>query len=278
MAAYPGVSLVFLGTASIQNHLSATCGYRYRDRVGAVELHGKFDASGDFWPLVTYEVATGKDKWHTISGTAPSRDSVAIKIDSTNSRALLHIDMDPFRDLIGKYRWGRIALENGEAAILPLDDLLPTGDNPDETDFKAAVNDGDPHRFGSSFSLLAVTCFSERLIGDFAFVCPETKCVTEVWGQRDSKGDFSPFVTLQAGNSDKEWQDVQKPGKTAGGTVLKVSNENLIQTVSVDLTPYKSLIGKVKYGKVVFSNEDFSVFALDSLKPPFMKQPSVPEP
>jgi hypothetical protein len=277
MADYPGVPLVLLLTSSVGGQLSASCGYRYLDRIGSAELHGKFGSDGLFRPVVKYEVATAPNKWNTVGQSAKPSDSVAIKVDSATPYAMLQIDMDPFRPMLAKYRWGRIVLENGESTTFPLDDLLPTGDNPNDTDFKAAVNDENPDRFGSSFRLVAVISLSGHLTGEFALIPGEKRRVGELAGRRDSDGAFLPVVTLQAGNSDHEWRTLEEPEKVQAPTALRLSDDNPAQTIRVGLDSYTTLIGKSKYAKVVFSNGDFSVFELDRLKPPFMRSPLVPE-
>lgn len=277
MADYPGVPLVLLLTSSVSDHLTASCGYRYLDRIGPVELHGKFNSDGVFRPMVKYEVAIAANKWRSVGQSAKPSDSVAIKIDSAAPQAMLEIDMDPFRPMIGKFRWGKVVLENGESTTFSLDDLLPTGDNPNDKDYKTSISDEDPNRLGSSFSLVAVVSVSGHLTGEFAPVPGEKRRVAELPGRRDNNGDFVPVVTWQAGNSDQGWQTLRESPKPEGSTVLAISAENPAQTVRVDLDPYRPVIGKLKYGKVVFSDGDFAVFELDRLKPPVMSPPPEPE-
>lgn len=277
MADYPSVPLVLLLTSSVGDHLYGSFGYRYVDRIGAVELHGKMGSDGLFQPIAKYEVAIGPNKWRTLGQSSKTSDSTAIRIDSVASHAMLEIDMDPFRPMIDKYRWGRIVLENGESTTFSLDDLLPTGDNPNDKDYKTRITDEAPDRFGSSFSLVAVTSLSGHLTGEFGFVGGEKRRVVDITGWRDSNGNFLPAVTLQAGNSDHDWRTLQEPGTAQGATTLTLSNDNPGQTVRVDLDSYRSLIGNSKYGKIVFSNGGFSVFELDRLKPPFTSPPPVPE-
>jgi len=271
MATFPGVPLVVLLTSSINDHLEATCGYRYLDRIGPVELHGRFDSRGKFWPIVEYQVPSGPNKWRTTAQSPKSSDATAIKIDSITSHAMLLVDMEPFRPLIGKYQWGRIVLENGESAMLSLYDLLQTADDPSDANYKSEIRDENPHRFGSVFSLIAVICFSGHLTGEFAVLGADRRYVGEIVGRQDSNGDFSPVVTWQAGNSNQDWHTVEESPKLEDGTTLKISTENPAQSILVDLDPYRLLIGRFKYGKIVFSNGDYSVFELDSLKPSYQR-------
>jgi hypothetical protein len=272
MADYPDVPLVLLLTSSIDDHLYACFGYRYVDRIGPVELHGKVGSDGLFQPVVRYEVAVGPNKWRTLSQSSRTSDPTAIRIDSVASHAMLEIDMDPFRPMIGKYRLGRIVLENGESVTFSLDNLLPTGDNPADRDYKAAVSGDNPDRFGSSFCLVAVVSLSGHLTGEFALI-GDTRRAPELTGQRDDNGEFSPVVTWETGNSNEDLQIVRESRQPEHSTRLTIFPENRTQTIQVDLDPLKRAIGKVKYGKVIFSNGDFSAFELDQLKPPFTRAP-----
>ena len=276
MAAFPGTSLVPLLAISEDNRVTVAFGYRYLDRVGPTQLHGKFDSAGQFWPVVTYQIAIAPNKWRTVAKSDAPPDARGIRIDPAHPKVSLEVNMNPLLSQIAKYTRCRVVLENSESATLLLDDLLPIGDDPNDSDFKAAVMDDNPRRLNSTFSLIAVTSLSNRLIGEFAFMCPDKPCSTEISGCRDGYGEFAPDVTLSAGNSTDEWKNVTMPADRKQETKLRISNQLSSPNIRVDLTDYKPLIRKVKFAKVVFSNGDFSVFEMTSLEPPFMKAPPAP--
>jgi hypothetical protein len=266
---YPGVPFLVLSTSSIDDHLSAGCAYQYIANKGPVVLHGTRNAEGEFAPFVSYQVAVeGTTKWKTIGKSPESSNPVQIEISPANPRMLLDVDMEVFRSRIGKFRWGRIVLENGDAAPFSIDDLLPTGNNPDaKGNFKQFVNDLDPYRFGSSFKLGAVTCFSNKLVGDFYFIGGPKGSSIELQGAQTPDGDFWPSVTLEAGNSEHDWQAMGKSTNEGAQTSLKVSYRYPLEPIRVVLDAYKPAIGRFKLGKIIFSNGKFAVFEIAELKP-----------
>jgi hypothetical protein len=267
----PGVPFVLLSTSSIDNHLLAGCGYQYLEAKGPVKLRGtKGDIYSDLTPCVIYEVATeGKGKWKTIARSTPAPNSLTIEIGPTRPRVLLNVDMEPFRSSIGKIRWGRLLLENGEAATFQIDDLLPAGNSPDASagNFKQDVTDLHPNRFGSSFSLIKVTSFLKQLVGDFIFVGGGEGASIDIRGARDGNEDFWPSVLLQVGNSEKDWQTLGKVTHKGTQTLLKVFHNGPWENLRIDMDRFKPVAGKFTYGKIVFSNGDFAVFELRDLRP-----------
>jgi hypothetical protein len=177
----------------LTNRLSAGCGYQYLERKDPVRLHGTKDSNGEFMPFVTYEVATkGKTKWKTIGRFIQSKKPATIEITAANHRVLLQVDMELFRSSIGKFRWGRLVLENGDCAPFGIDDLLPAGGSPDADmgNFKQEITDLHPSRFGSSFSLVSITSFSKRFVGDFVFVGSPNKSFTGDQRDEDARRRF----------------------------------------------------------------------------------------
>ena len=267
----PGVPFTVVATTSIDGRLSAGCAYRYIAGSAPTVLHGTSSANGDLSPFVTYEVATqDRMKWKTVAKFTESQNPATIEVNAANPTALLHVDMEPFRPTIGKFRWGRVVLENGQGAIFAIDDLLPTGNGPaaGTGDFKQDINDLDPRRFESSFELVAVTSFSNRIVGDFIFIGNSRVSSTEIKGTKTQDGDFWPDVTFHAGNSDQSWQALEKSTKQQGTpTSLKVSNQGTLPPLRVALDGYKQAFGRFKYGKIIFSGGEFAVFKIEDLKP-----------
>ncbi len=266
---YPGIPFFVLSTSSIDDHLSAICAYQYIADKGLTILRGTTGVGGGFVPFVSYQVAEqGRTKWKTIGASAQVSQSTELEVGPANPRVLLDVDMDAFRRIIGKFRWGRLILQNGDAATFAIDDLLPTGDNPDaDGNFSQSITDLGAKRFGSSFSLMKVTSFSKRVIGEFIFVGGGDGSCVDIKGIRDGNEDFWPSVTLQAANSNDNWQTVGQSGKDGPQIPLRVCHKSPWENLRINVHAFKSIAGKFTYGKVVFSNGDFAVFELRNLRP-----------
>jgi hypothetical protein len=266
----PGVPFMVVGTSSIDGHLSASCGYQYLANRGAVLLHGAEAPRADLSPFVTYEVATeDKTKWKTIRTFNDSINSKKTEVNPTNSRVLLQVNMDPFRSEIGTARWGRLVLENGDAAIFAISDLLPTGNSPDAQggSFKQHIEDLNPNRLGSSFELVTVTSFSRRVVGDFIFAGHVNQSSTLVRGTKTSDGDFWPSVTLEASDSGNNWKKVGRSSEQGMPISLDVIDNHTLRPLRVVLDAYRTPFQGYKYGKVIFSDGKFAVFETAELKP-----------
>ena len=166
-------------------------------------------------------------------------------------------------------------IESGDAAIVELEDLLPTADARGQSgDFREDVFGGDLKMRQQGFKdpepnnpahLRSVTSLGGRLIGDFIFV-PRSENSAVIEGTRTLDGDFWPKVALQVGNSDQHWERIGQSKHDGAPERLEVSAERG-ETIRVLLNDYKPLIGKYKYGRIVFSNGESGVFYLDLLNP-----------
>lgn len=258
-------------TSSIDGQLSAICVYHYVPTRRVTVLHGVKSAQTDLSPFVTYELA-GEDKtnWRAIGKFFTSANSASVEVSAANPSALLTVDMEPFRPSIGRVRWGRIVLETGEAAIFAIDNLLPTGNSPGAAagNFKQEISDFDARRYGSAYRLVSVTSISNHITGDFIFIGNSGANSVKIEGSQTGDGEFWPFVTLQAGNSEKDWQTLGKAEKHMGTfSSLKLSNQGTLSPVRIRLDDYRTAVGTGGYGKIIFSDGSFAVFELAQLKP-----------
>jgi hypothetical protein len=117
-----------IGTES--DHLIGTCFYMNSTKGNqarqSVSIVGIQTADGNFWPTVLLQVAnevTGR--WHTIEQPSIRGHSVILTVQSNSTSKVLNVDLEAFRPMIGKFRYGRVTLKRGEGAILKLEDLLP---------------------------------------------------------------------------------------------------------------------------------------------------------
>lgn len=265
----PAAPFEIAGTGSVSGQLSAGAVYRHIDNKPPVVLKGRRDSYGDFYLSVSYEVGTqGRRRWKQIAGLTLPEVPITVRIDGTNPKALVRVDMEPFRSSIGKFRWGRVVGPNGETAEIMLEDLLPTPESRDASgNFKKDITDPNPTRFGSLFALVSLTSFSKQLVGDFVFYAPQGT-FAEIKGTESADEEFWPVVVLQCGNEDGKWDTVGRSSKSGKMTMLKLSSEESLRRIHVPLDAYKGCQGRFKYGRVIFpDNEIAAVFQISDLEP-----------
>jgi hypothetical protein len=273
----PGVPFTIRDFRFVDATLSAEGWYCYTQGRDPVVLHGKKEANPPFFrPVVTYEVGVeDKAKWKRLdAGTEQARSDTAT-VNPDNPMVNITINMEPLRGWIGTYRYGRVVLENGDAAVVALEDLLPTARARDgHGNFKEDVIGGDaggmlkhgfkPPRPNDPAVLSNVISLGGQLIGEF-LVDTQGKTVT-LKGTRTLDGDFWPTATFEVGNSEKDWKEIGKSKNNGTSATLEIS-EGKAETVRFLLGDYKSLISQYKFGKIVFSNGESTVFYLDLLEP-----------
>jgi hypothetical protein len=126
-------------------HLDADADY-FKLTPGEITLNGRRikDPVGDarrFYPYARLEVSNEMDRGWQVIGRSPKAGQgvetaavmVPVKIGVANPQAKRNetcvIDMNPFRTLVGKFRYGRVVLKDGGASqTLVLSDLLPPQD------------------------------------------------------------------------------------------------------------------------------------------------------
>lgn len=128
--------------------LSASAFYHNRDSAEPKQVEGRqiYDETllgTFFWPYVQLEASNLRDKEWTVIGVSPSAtagidasvlmypDKAAYVERSAPQSAICQINLDPFRPLIGKFRYGRVVLRSGGASqFIVLSDLLPPEPSP----------------------------------------------------------------------------------------------------------------------------------------------------
>ncbi|SRR5579884_323563 len=275
----PGVPFVIAYTDYSDETYALGAGgwYRYTQGRDPVVLHGKREPGGLFRPALAYEVAMeDKTKWKRIPAEVQP-DSDTITVSPENPIIRLTMSMEPFRSCIGIYRYGRVVLESGDSAILALEDLLPTANARGATgDFREDVSGGDlkmreskqgfkQPRPSDPAHLCFVTSLGDRLIGDFIFVAPSENAVT-LQGTKTLDGDFWPKVVYQVSNSGEQWETIGKSKHSGTPATIQIPGGKA-DRLRILLTDYKPLIGKYKYGRIVFSNGESAVFYLELIDP-----------
>jgi hypothetical protein len=167
----PGVSFAIANIEHKADVLSvpfaAFCWYRYTVGSDPVTLHGKKRPDGMFEPVVKYEVATeGKVKWKRLSVDNEQSVTDTIIVSPDNPVTKLWVNMEPFQKAIGIFRYGRLILENGDAAIFEIEDLLPTADARGEAnDYKEDVfqPDDEKRKEGTASSVISSLKLSRKV-------------------------------------------------------------------------------------------------------------------
>jgi hypothetical protein len=77
-------------------------------------------------------------------------------------------------------------------------------------------------------------------------------------------GDFWPQVGFQVTNSGEEWKTIGKSRPNGVATVLQIPMGSA-ERMRVLLTDFKPVIGKYKFGRIVFSSGHSAVFSLSLL-------------
>jgi hypothetical protein len=95
-------------------------------RPGLIVIDGTETAEGEFYPYAVLEVANDRQgQWQTV-GPAPNPGKKStLPVEARRPSKNLVVDLDLFRPLIRKSKYGRIPLTTGESAVFNLEKLLP---------------------------------------------------------------------------------------------------------------------------------------------------------
>lgn len=105
--------------------MSGSCAY-YNYSPAVLALEGSETSDGDFYPIVTNQVANDKNgEWKTLKRSVPHGKTATLMLEAKSVSKLMTVDLDSFVPMIGKFKYGRLVLNNGESAIFLLDYLLP---------------------------------------------------------------------------------------------------------------------------------------------------------
>lgn len=91
-----------------------------------VVITGRQGADGNLWPDAKTQVASAVDgKWITIGETNAADQLASVTIKPNEINSALNVSLDVFQPMIAKYKFGRIVLNTGDAAVFELKDLSP---------------------------------------------------------------------------------------------------------------------------------------------------------
>ncbi len=107
------------------DNIHGLCTFYNYERVPFV-IKGMKKADGEFYPYVTMQVANEAARgWKTIGRFLNGTRTVTITVEPKGVSKTLMVDLDAFRPLIGRFRYGRIVLKTGESSEFELKNLSP---------------------------------------------------------------------------------------------------------------------------------------------------------
>ena len=97
-----------------------------KSRGSVIVIEGHQNDDGTFWPTAELQAQKEKgDQWTTVGVSGNGPPITQLKIYTGTIVDGLRINLDPFKPLLGKFRFGRIVLKSGDEAEFLLDDLTP---------------------------------------------------------------------------------------------------------------------------------------------------------
>ena len=99
----------------------------YNAKSVPVTIDGIDASNGYFYPDVVNQVSNAKDgDWRTLERPANNAGKpAALVVEARGASKTLRVDLNVFIPLIGKVKYGRLLLKNGEAAVFQINDLQP---------------------------------------------------------------------------------------------------------------------------------------------------------
>jgi hypothetical protein len=246
--------------AATDSKLEGLCTYDPRRSIPPIVLHGKIDIKGQLWPVVSYELRTGTDQWRQVARRTESTNALVIKRD--NGPVRLNVDMEPFRGFIGRSRWGRVVLENGDAAVVDLDDFLPPCNVVQQGhDCKEVFDVRHPIQ-GSEAFLYSVILLQNHVTGVFVDMRERESTLK---GSTNRDGDFSPSAEFYVAKANGQWTPIGTSTPLEQLSSICVSRKPAVFRIDLDI--YKPVVGRFRLGKAVFSDGSSAVFRLCELEP-----------
>lgn len=88
-------------------------------------IGGSKKTDGTFWPCVVAQTSNAIDSQWTMIGNPPTPGEAVSLVVTSKQKQRFYVNLDMFRPMIGKMKYGKITLETGDSAIFEIDDLLP---------------------------------------------------------------------------------------------------------------------------------------------------------
>jgi hypothetical protein len=254
-------------------HLTATASYSdYRGKDVShlpVTIEGVQTSDDSFWPHVTAQVSNDPGReWKAIGSTKRNGEPATVTLDRNRPNIWLHLDLDCFRPMIGKFRYGKVTLRNGQTAMFDMKDLLPRNGPPHAWNVELLHSEPDP-LIKRPFAIAGVDSMGEDLRAVCAYVDVGSTSTASIEGRQTPDGLFWPYVIAQVA-SDYEgiWKTIGEPPSLGRPITLSIKSGDVNTQLVVDLEVFRPMIGKFRYGRIVLKNGKVAEFELKYLLPP----------
>jgi hypothetical protein len=242
-------------------------------------IAGIHTSDGRFWPEVKEEVYDDtKKNWIPIEVQQRHGERVKITFQENNQNEWLHVDLEPFRRMISKFKYGMVTLANGEKAPFELKYLSPRAAAPGYwfRDELARVYPFDTLPF-------VVTAFLSKtgtdVFASCAYINKDGTSPTQLKGTRTAGGlcnsegtgqpDFWPSVTAQVANDcNGPWKAIDPPPLPGEPFTISIEPRDTSVDLCVNVNNFRPFIGKFRYGRFVLPNGKAATFELQNLLPP----------
>ena len=114
-------TVVTIGSAG--DGIEGTCAYLTNVQT---EVDGTRTLDEKFWPNVVAQVANDyQGVWRVLGKPLEKGKPTTLIIKPNDTKTLLHVRLDLFQSMVGKFRYGRVVLKNDVSAVFELKDILP---------------------------------------------------------------------------------------------------------------------------------------------------------
>ena len=253
-------------------HLTGTAHY-FDDRSPDVShlpvtIDGIRTADGGFWPDLSVEVSNEiGNNWSTIKRDQPDGERAKIILQANSQNEWLHVDLEPFRSVRDKYKYGRITLTNGEKAVFKLENLSAPKGAPHywhESTFTKVDTSPTP-----SLSIVAILSPDGRDVFASCEFRNDGLSTMSLNGTRTADRKFWPYVTRQVSNDvTGTWTTIASREDSGTPSTSSIESKQVVGELYVNLDSFRPLIGKFRYGRILLSTGDAAVFEMRSILPP----------
>lgn len=268
--------------ASEDDHLIATATYGdYRDEAESrlpFTIEGIRTKDCRFWPKVTAAVANNAGgPWKNIAYSQRTGEAAMVTLRSHSQNAMLYLDLDPFRNDLTAWKFGRLTLGNGQSAIFETQNASkpPTPvRNQSESQSSRRWSEVLAHRepdplIKLPFVVIEISSEGDDLQAICSYVDKHSSSPTLLDGVQTSDGKFWPNVVAQvADDYDGVWITIGKCSSAGKPITLSLERDDVKAELYVDLRIFRPMVGKFRYGRLVLINGNVAAFELYKLLPP----------
>jgi len=221
-----------------------------------------------FWPEVKMQVSNNiQGEWKDVQPTNEQGEPATVTIEQRSPNVWLHLNLDAFHPLIGKFKYGKVILTNEQYAIFEVDNLLEPTTFPDAWSEVINLAVGDPlHKL--PFAVAEIESMGEDLRAHCEYVNLRDKHAIRIEGTQTTDGTFWPQVIGQVADDYKGfWKTIGEPPNIGKKFTFLVQPGEVTGQLVVDVEIFRPLIGKFRYGRVVLKSGETAPFEMKNLLP-----------